>query len=291
MANTELSKKWWDQNKPECLKKSEVDKCISKYEKSVVVAAGKKWKIDGALFESAVDSIDATMKAVDKDLAETKKAKDAEGEKLLRGVQQDLESKKAEADKFTQIKKSVDTPASASASGGQPPGAAVAGPGGVAVVVDQIINAASKAWSIVKDGKPALTNDSKFCQAMPKDFDFREYSGWKTTSKSHAGHVENFFGMKGVEYDLTVTFQHHGSSLRTGGFFLNNFTIFCKKIDVEFGFKCDIQAVAGSPFNSGKRAFPIGAIPLVLSITTSGSLKTSTSSTKYTAHGNGLLES
>jgi hypothetical protein len=291
MAIAELNKKWWEKNKPDCLKKSEIDKCITDYDKTVGVATSKQWKIDGNVYEGVGKAIEAALKAVGKDLAEAKKAKDKDAEKLLNEVQKDVESKKSEAEKFKEIKKDVDTPACTGGAGGGPPSAALAGEGGAAAVVEQIINAANTAWTIIKDGKPVLQNATKFCQALPKDADARDFSGWKTFSGSHTGYRENGFGINVIEYDLTVSFQYQGTSLATGGWFVNNFTIFCKEASVLWGFTCNIDAsVSGAPYNSGKPEYPIGAIPLLLSISTGGFLNTKTKSYKYTAHGNGALE-
>ena len=125
---------------------------------------------------------------------------------------------------------------------------------------------------------------------MPKELKFTDLSGWKTFNGSHTGYEKNLLGIKVIDYDLTVTFQHHGTALATGGWFVHNFSIYVKNASFAWGFSCDIDAsVSGSPFNSGKPEFPIGAIPVVLSVS-AGGLNKKTSSTKYTAHGSGKLE-
>lgn len=292
-----LDKKFWDKNKPKCLKKCELDKCIAQYDKTVKTAADKKWVGVDSILKDVAKIIELTMKAIVKDMAEAKKAKDKKAEQTLKDLQKDVNKKKSEYDKYfvlgalesTTAKNSgsgsVPSAAIADAGGGKPGGA-----GGLAVV-KVLINAADKAWGILKDGKPVLTTGSKYCQAVPKEFKFTDLSGWKTFSGSHSGSQKNFLGMKVIEFDLTLSFQHHGSSLSSGGFFLTNYTIFVKKASVLWGFTCDINAtVSGSPFNSGKPAFPVGAIPLTLSIMTGGMLQTKSKGFKYTAHGDGKLE-
>jgi len=291
MAAVELNKKWWEKNKPSSLKKCEVDKCIGDYEKTVVAAASNKWQIDESIGKNFEKTLATTTKAVDADLASAKKAKDKEAEQTLKDIQKDLASKKTAFEKYREITKEGATPATNSGVSGGPPSAALAGPGGAVAVVEQIINAANTGWTIMKDGKATLTSGAKFCQAVPKEIDFRELSGWKTYNGIHSGYYENFFGVNVVEYELVVTFQYLGTSLLSGGWFLNNFSIYVKNASVSWGFSADIDAsVSGSPFNSGKPEFPIGAIPLILSISAGGANKKS-KSFKYTAHGNGKLES
>jgi hypothetical protein len=289
MAGVELTKGWWDKNKPKSLKKSELDKFVGSYEKSVVAATAKKWQIDGAMYASVNESIQAVTKALEKDMAEAKKAKDSDGEKLLRDLQKSLASKQADADKFKEIKKKVNLAAASASASGTVPAAAASAPGGGGA--DTIINAANAAWGIVKDGKPTLTNGSKFCQAVPRGLDFTELSGWQTYSGSHTGYWENGFGVKVIKWNLTVTFQHHGTAKKTGGAFVNNFTIFCKEASVLWGFSLDVQAaVSGDAFNAGKPGAPVGAIPLVLSVSPSGVFQAETESTMYTAYGSGALK-
>jgi hypothetical protein len=289
MASAELTKAWWDKNKPKSLKKSELDKFVGGYEKSVVAATAKKWQIDGKMYESVNESIQAVMKALEKDMGEAKKAKDSDGEKLLRDLQKTVESKKVEAGKFAEIKKKVNLPAASASASGTVPVAAASAPGGGGA--DTIINAANAAWGIIKDGRPTLTSGSKFCQAVPKGLDFTELSGWQTYSGSHFGSWENPLGIKFVTWDLTVTFQHHGTSKKTGGAFVTNFTIFCKECSVIWGYGLNVQAsVSGAAFNAGKPGAPVGAIPLMLSISPSGPVNGETFGTLYTAYGTGALK-
>ena len=294
-----LSKKWWLKNKPSCLSKSEIDTCIGNYDATVNAAAAKKWKIDEKLGKSIPKSIETMQKAVQKDSATAKKAKDKKAEQLLKDVLKDVDSKKSEFDKHLQLKNQSESQVANGGMSGAPSGADVASStdgqaakaasGGGAAVVTAIVNAASAGWKIMQDGKATLSSGSKFCQALPKGKSFTEFSGWKTFSGSHTGHTENFFGVNVVEYDLTVTFQYLGTSSATGGWFVGNFSIFVKNASVSWGWSADIDAsVSGSPFNAAKPEAPIGAIPLVLSISVAGNSKSMTS-TKYTAYGNGKL--
>jgi hypothetical protein len=157
--------------------------------------------------------------------------------------------------------------------------------------VDSIVNAASKAWDIVKDNKPSASAKGSFCQAIPGNYAFNKISGWKKESQAWSANYSNLFGVETVSIDFELDYQWGGQIEGVSGMFLTNFNVFCKNIDVLWGYTVNVDAtVSGNAFNSGSKEVPVGAIPLVVSWQVETVLMSKSKSVKLTAHGNKALQ-
>jgi len=157
--------------------------------------------------------------------------------------------------------------------------------------VDSIINGLSKGWDIIKDGKPVSSAKTTFCQAVPGNIPFNKLYGWRNETAQWGFTMQNHLGMTVVDVELQLDCLWNGQAPTARGLFLNNFAVWCKSIDLDWGWSVDVNAtVTGNPFNSGSRDAPVGAIPLVVSVQASSPLMSTTKSWKITCHGNGARD-
>jgi hypothetical protein len=136
--------------------------------------------------------------------------------------------------------------------------------------VDTIVNLAKTGWEIVKDNKPSSAAQTAYCQAMPakNQLAWEELAGWKTKSFSWPfkmyTHLDNLLGMDpSIDIEFYGEYQYGGEAETVPGQFLNNFTVWCKKVHVDIPWTVNVNAaIQGNPFNAGSRQKPIGAIQL-----------------------------
>ncbi|HEX3744333.1 MAG TPA: hypothetical protein VHW09_10400 [Bryobacteraceae bacterium] len=156
---------------------------------------------------------------------------------------------------------------------------------------DTIINGLDKAWAIVKDNKPDSSAKTSFCQAIPGKIPFNELYGWKNESMPFSYELKNKLGITVIDVQLQLDCLWYGQSTKARGLFLNNFNVWCKSCDVEWGWTLNIDAtVSGNAFNSGSKDAPVGAIPLIVSVQAKTMLINTTKSWKFTCHGNGARD-
>jgi hypothetical protein len=159
---------------------------------------------------------------------------------------------------------------------------------GEGIGVDTIINGLAKGWEIVKDNRPASSAKGSFCQAIPGNYPFSKISGWKHTSKSWGLSFHNLIGEEICAVEFVLDYQWGGEINGVKGLFLTNFNVWCKSIDVGWGWTMNVDAtVSGNPFNAGSKDHPVGAIPLVVSWQLASYLQSKSRSIKITARGNG----
>jgi hypothetical protein len=160
---------------------------------------------------------------------------------------------------------------------------------GAGGTVDSIVNGLQTGWEIVKDNKPMASAKTSFCRAIPGNIEFNKLYGWKPDSVSWGFEMENLWGITVVDVDFELDCLILGQTDSVRGLFLNNFNVWCKRIDVLIGFKVDVDAtVVGGPFNStGDKSAAVGAITLMVSVQVSGMFQNKTKSWRITCHGNG----
>jgi hypothetical protein len=165
-------------------------------------------------------------------------------------------------------------------------------------VFGAILNTAKFGWEIVKDGAPVASAQSSFCSAMPKDVPMTELYGWKNwTGKFYVNKYDSWPSWLGgprhvIDAEFRATSVSGGRTDRAPGLFLQSFSIWCKSVDVGWGWSLSANAnVKGEAYNSGTKKGPVGAIQVLFQYSYSTLLFAKVRSWMYTAHGNGKVES
>lgn len=281
MANASLDLDWWKKNAPDSIAKGEVQKALTDLGK--LKASLKKDK-DPTDFVKGVEKLLKT--AIPKDEAAGKKGKDAKDvSKVLGQLKGAAEEAMSETnDQFLGIGKigggapsgrsgiAVPKPdlAEATSAGKESGDDEGGGGGGGGVSVSDIVNLAKATWEIVKDNAPSAAAKTCYCQAMPskKQLSWEQLSGWQTATSDWAWTMntqfDDLFGTgPHIAVDLHLEYDFGGRSSKTAGLFLNNFTVWCKKIEVGWGWTVNIDATTqGNPKNIGSEKAPVGAIQL-----------------------------
>ncbi len=163
---------------------------------------------------------------------------------------------------------------------------------GSADMIGAIVNAGKTAWDIVKDNKAVSGAASSFCSAVPENLKFTELSGWKTKSGTWKYKQTNVYGIDCVEFDLVYSFDYNGTSDKVkGALFVNNFTVYAKSATALWGYTGNVNAtVKGNPTNVGSAKAAIGAVPLLVTASTSTVLKSDSTTWLMRARGDGKLE-
>jgi Domain of unknown function (DUF4157) len=158
-------------------------------------------------------------------------------------------------------------------------------------ILGAVVNTAQAAWDIVKDNRPQQTVGTKFCNALPQSVPWNELYGWRTYDQTWRVQQSTNLGTNLLDATFTITYQWRGQTDRAQGWFLNNYTIFANSCDVGWGWTVNVNAgVSGDAFNAGTRDFPIGAIPLLMTTSQSSVLSSSSYTNRYTASGDGGLQ-
>lgn len=158
-----------------------------------------------------------------------------------------------------------------------------------------LVNLAKTAWDIVKDGKPSASAQSAYCQAMPskQQLAWEELAGWKTATFDWEYHVpstlDDWLSLDpSLDLEFHGEYQYGGESPSTPGKFLNNFTVWCKRCDVDWGWSCNVNATTqGNPFNAGSTAAPVGAIQLRVAVEYSTPIASRSVQWAFTCGGDG----
>ena len=133
-----------------------------------------------------------------------------------------------------------------------------------------LVNVAKAAWAVVEDGKPNASAKSAYCQAMPsqKQLGWEKLAGWQTKA-THWNYQmftkwDNIWGLDPtIDIDFQLQYDYGGTTADAKGFFLNNFTVWCSKCDVDWGWTVNVDATTqGNPKNVGTVKQPVGALQL-----------------------------
>jgi hypothetical protein len=159
-------------------------------------------------------------------------------------------------------------------------------------LIGAIVNAGKTAWDIVKDNKASSGAQSSFCSAVPENLKFTELSGWKTKSGSWFFRRQNGFGGTMVDVELVYSFDWGGTSDKVkGALFVNNFTCYAKSADVSWGYTVNVDAtVKGNPTNVGSGKAVIGAVPLLVTASSTTVIRAAAKTWLMKARGDGKLE-
>lgn len=159
-------------------------------------------------------------------------------------------------------------------------------------MIGAIVNAGKTAWDIVKDNRASSGAASSFCTAVPDNLKFTELSGWKTKSGSWIYRSTNIYGVDCVEIELVYSFDYGGTSDKVkGALFVNNFTVYAKSANALWGYTGNVDAtVKGNPTNVGSGKAIIGAVPLLVTASTSTVLRAASTTWLMKARGDGKLD-
>ena len=290
----ELDSGWWKKNAPESIGNGAVAKAL------VDISKAQADLEKSGNFDGYAKALEKLRVAIGKDEAIAKAKKDKEAIALLADAKKAADAQEDEQKKRLTVKDGGTESGPSAQSGisvpplekgGEAAVAMEAEGGGGTKVVDSIVNGLDKAWTIIKDNKPDSSAKSSFCQAVPGNIPFNELYDWKSGSTSWPWIKENLVGTNVVEAEFQLDYLWNGRTDSVRGLFLNNYNVWCKSIDVAWGFTVNVDAtVSGSPFNSGTRDAPVGAIPLLISAQVKGVFQSKAKTWKITCHGNKKLE-
>ncbi|MEL6218715.1 MAG: hypothetical protein AAFW65_08725 [Pseudomonadota bacterium] len=126
--------------------------------------------------------------------------------------------------------------------------------GDKAKIIDSVVAAGDKAWSIMKDGAPVSGAESKFLAAVPKGMSPSDpiYNGrYDKASGITFGFVDGF-GLDVIRGKLKIMFRHSGKVEGSPGLFVTDFSISDNGTHVRaFGY-CEVKAtLTGTPTKVG----------------------------------------
>jgi hypothetical protein len=307
MAGSPLDLGWWKQNAPDSIATGEIQKALADLGK-LKASMGKD--LNPTAYLKGLEKL--VKNALPKDEQTAKKGKDKDSGKVLAQIksaaEEQLKSVEQNAVMLVSTKSSGSAPsgkagiavptvevaenrlqANAKASNGAPAGASVS--------VDEIVNLGKAAWEIVKENRPSATAKSSFCQAMPskKQLSWEQLAGWKTHSADWecawiTKLADIFGGGPNIVVKLHLEFDWNGQSSKAAGLFLNNYTAWCRSVDVPWGWDVDVDATTqGNPKNIGTEKKPIGAIQLRVAVQAKSHLQVSAEQWGITCGGDGSL--
>lgn len=161
------------------------------------------------------------------------------------------------------------------------------------VVIDKIVNIASKIWDMVVNNKPALKVNTKYACALPYGVQGpSELSGWsKPKSYLVSFYFENLWGMDVIKVSYQVTYVY-GGNYKGKGKYLAAVWAIPVKVDVMWGFTFNMYAYVPSQtiVNVGTSQDPIAALQLRVSWSASTILKETSGTAVYYIQGDGYFD-
>ena len=297
MAVSQLDPSWWKQNAPKSIATGEVQKALADVAK---LKTGLKKDRNPEAYFKGLDKLIKT--AIPKDEAAAKKGNDKDAAKVLGQVKSAAESEIDELSK--QLLTVVSTAGKGTlpgSSGGiavpEPKEVQTAAPGGGGEV-DTIVNLAKGAWEIIKENAPSATAKTAYCQAMPSKAPpgWEELSGWQSKSAEWGyqcdTNLDAIFGTgPTIDIKFHLEYDWGGRSSKVAGLFLNNYTVWCKSIDVGWGWTVNVDATTqGNPKNIGSEGKPVGAIQLRVALKVASKLQDFGQEWGFTCGGDGSFK-
>ncbi|MFA6434838.1 MAG: hypothetical protein WCW52_09100 [Elusimicrobiales bacterium] len=166
-------------------------------------------------------------------------------------------------------------------------------PGGIPVLIDQIINIGAKIWDIVKLNAPTADIETTYATALPQGITaWNQLAGWqRPKSYTYGFSVKNLYGATVVNVKYKVMFTY-GGSYNGKGRYLTGVTMLPVSADVSWGYRFSLSAQVpdSTVVNMGTGSDPVAALQLntVWKITTS--LKDSNGAGAYYMQGDGYFE-
>ena len=131
----------------------------------------------------------------------------------------------------------------------------------------EIVNAASTAWGIIKDGKPSAQIANTTANAVPKVDDWtslqgaREKSTWVRRWNSVGWPFDDYVN---VDFKIDLKWDF-GATYRGGGLFIPNIYIEVPVCFVGWTYTVDIDIQVRNPTNDGTESAPVARVPISIS--------------------------
>lgn len=160
------------------------------------------------------------------------------------------------------------------------------------VIIEKIVNIASKMWDMVVSNKPAVNVDMKYAVALPFGVSGpSELQGWsKPKSYLLSFYFENLYGIDVIKVSYQVTYVY-GGNYKGKGKYLAAVWAIPVSIDVMWGFSFNMQAYVPDQtvVNVGTSQNPIAALQLKVSWSASSVLKQINGTGVYYIQGDGYF--
>lgn len=160
------------------------------------------------------------------------------------------------------------------------------------VVIERIVNIASKVWDMVISNRPAVNVDTKYAVALPFGVSGpSELQGWsKPKSYLLSFYFENLYGVDVIKVSYQVTYVY-GGNYKGKGKYLAAVWAIPVSIDVMWGFTFNMQAYVPDQtvVNVGTSKDPIAALQLKVSWSASSVLKQINGTGVYYIQGDGYF--
>ncbi|MCX7641630.1 MAG: hypothetical protein N2Z20_03245 [Elusimicrobiales bacterium] len=161
------------------------------------------------------------------------------------------------------------------------------------VIIEKIVNIASKVWDMVVANKPAVNIDTKYAVALPFGVSGpSELSGWsKPKSYLLSFYFENLYGVDVIKVSYQVTYVY-GGSYKGKGKYLAAVWAIPVSVDVMWGFSFNMQAFVPDQtvVNVGTSQNPIAALQLKVSWSASSPLRQIDGTGVYYIQGDGYFQ-
>ncbi len=165
--------------------------------------------------------------------------------------------------------------------------------GGALVIIDQIINIATKVWDIVKQNAPVVEIDTKYATAVPQGITaWNQLSEWnKPNSYLYGFYAENLYGAKIADIKYRVVFTA-GGKYNGKGLYLTGVTVIPTATNVAWGYRFSLSAqVPDSTIaNVGTEADPIASLQLNSAWKIHTPVKESNGTSVYYIQGDGYFK-
>ncbi len=165
--------------------------------------------------------------------------------------------------------------------------------GGPLVIIDQIINIASRIWDIIQQNSPVTNLDAKYAAAVPQGItSWSQLAEWKRPKSYVYGfYAENLYGVTAINVTYKVMFTF-GGKYKGKGQYLTGVTVVPTTADVAWGYRFSLSAqVPDSTIaNVGTNTDPVASMQLKSAWEISTVLKDSNGASVYYIQGDGYFE-
>jgi hypothetical protein len=156
------------------------------------------------------------------------------------------------------------------------------------VVLDRILNLATKIWKIIEANKPVVDVKTTYANALPQGIThWSQMGGWRPPVGTIYGfRANNGYGVKVIDVRYQVI-RHVGGSYKGKGQYLNGVAIEPLRVDASWGYTFKMGAEATSVANVGTSEDPIASMLLKLGWSITTVVKASQGTSIYHLQGDG----
>jgi hypothetical protein len=161
------------------------------------------------------------------------------------------------------------------------------------VLIDRIINIASKVWDIIQQNAPVVSIDTKYASAVPQGIEaWNQLSGWsKPHSCAYSFNATNLFGVRTVDVTYKVIYTS-GGNYQGKGRYLTGVTVVPTNVNVKWGYRFSFAAQVpdSTIVNAGSAEDPVAALQLKLGWKISTAFQSTEGVSVYYIRGDGSSE-